>query len=538
MGVKLSLCVLQPRRPVPQIYRIDTAASFGSERKTYSIKESERESQASGDRSSEAGKTSGPAEDDHPSAATPAFGEGNAALAAPIGKEAVGKDGLKRRKPKNNMIKSNSSFVSRVIPHEILAKRASERDPAGIYVFANINRAFQWLDLASTTMAEPMTKILFTKAHMMAHDINSLTKSTNHIDVVMGSSMGDIIWYEPMSQKYARINKNGVINDSPVSEITWVPGSENLFLAAHYDGHLVVYDKEKEDAAFIPEEAISQEHSTNGVHGEQNKLKIVKSVNSKTQKTNPVAVWKICNQRVTSFAFSPDNRHLAVVSEDGCLRVIDYLQEKLLDLYTSYYGGIICATWSPDGKYIVTGGQDDLVSIWSLSERQIIARCQGHYSWVTAVAFDPWRCDERNYRFGSVGEDGRLLLWDFSFGMLHRPKQGAGRVRGSVSSTLPLQRHRTESTVNSRLRSDSSRTQTYVGPDGATTNGEYKTNNQEEEEEGAMQHPVEPRARTAQLPPVLSKKVDDDPLYWLGFEEDCIITSCLEGTQSRFFCNP
>jgi hypothetical protein len=51
-----------------------------------------------------------------------------------------------------------------------------------------------------------------------------------------------------------------------------------------------------------------------------------------------------------------------------------------------------------------------------------VARCQGHHSWVTAVCFDPWRCDDRNYRFGSVGEDCRLLLWDFSVGMLHRPK--------------------------------------------------------------------------------------------------------------------
>lgn len=83
---------------------------------------------------------------------------------------------------------------------------------------------------------------------------------------------------------------------------------------------------------------------------------------------------------------------------------------------------MICVCWSPDGKYIVTGGQDDLVSIWSLAERKIVARCQGHHSWVSAVAFDPWRCDERTYRFGSVGDDCRLLLWDFNVGMLHRPK--------------------------------------------------------------------------------------------------------------------
>jgi Ras family protein T1 len=97
-------------------------------------------------------------------------------------------------------------------------------------------------------------------------------------------------------------------------------------------------------------------------------------------------------------------------------------QNRITDVFPSYYGGMLCVCWSPDGKYIITGGQDDLVSIWSLAERKIIARCQGHHSWVSAVAFDPWRCDERNYRFGSVGDDCRLLLWDFNVGMLHRPK--------------------------------------------------------------------------------------------------------------------
>lgn len=112
---------------------------------------------------------------------------------------------------------------------------------------------------------------------------------------------------------------------------------------------------------------------------------------------------------------------------------------RLLDLYTSYYGGFTCVCWSPDGKYVLTGGQDDLVSIWSVAEQIIVARCQGHQSWVSAVAFDPWRCDDRNYRFGSVGEDCRLLLWDFNVGMLHRPK--AVSVKIYLGPTTPQANH-------------------------------------------------------------------------------------------------
>ncbi len=50
------------------------------------------------------------------------------------------KDANKRKKPKNNMTKSNSSFISRVIVHEALNKRLQERPSDGLYAFANINK--------------------------------------------------------------------------------------------------------------------------------------------------------------------------------------------------------------------------------------------------------------------------------------------------------------------------------------------------------------------------------------------------------------
>lgn len=267
-----------------------------------------------------------------------------------------------------------------------------------------------------------------------------------------------------------------------MSDIRWLPNSENLFLAAHMDGSLVVYDKEKEDAAFVAEDPYE------GIAPDQvkkAKLTVKKSVNSKNQKANPVSYWQVSTSKINAFEFSPDRRHFAVVSEDGSFRIIDFLREKLLHHYMSYYGGMMCVCWSPDGRYIVTGGQDDLVSIWSLEDRMLVARCQGHNSWVTGVQFDPWRCDERSYRIGSVGEDCRLLLWDFSVGMLHRPRAASVRPRNSMtSSSLNIQRTRTDSSAG-RMRSNSNLTSGSVLDD----------------EE--IVHPVEPRARTAMLPPVL-----------------------------------
>lgn len=97
------------------------------------------------------------------------------------------------------------------------------------------------------------------------------------------------------------------------------------------DGLLVVYDKEKEDAPFNAEDenAMTNGSASNESDEESStKMRIEKSVHSQNQKTNPIAAWKLSNQRINAFAFSPDNRHLAVVSEDGTFRIIDYLKEE------------------------------------------------------------------------------------------------------------------------------------------------------------------------------------------------------------------
>ncbi|WPG98606.1 Hypothetical protein R9X50_00139900 [Acrodontium crateriforme] len=498
-GTKLSVVVISPRNP-PSHALFRSAVAQGTRNNiTHSIQEEVSSPK------SDAGSA-------HYYNQLPAFGDQNPAL-APVVTKGNKKD--QKAKPKNNMVKSNSSYVSRVIPHENMQKRITERSPQGLFAFANVNRAFMWLDLSSETKTDNMAKVLFTKAHVLAHAVNEHTKSIQHLDLALGFNTSDIIWYEPVTQKYARLNKNGVINQSAVAAIAWLPRKENLFVAAHFDGTLVVYDKEKEDAEFVKEESVEADHANGAskVH-----FHVLKSVQSRNQKTNPVAVWKVSNLKANNLAFSPDGQLLAIVSEDGCLTILDYINEKVLDVFRSYYGALTCVTWSPDGRYVLTGGQDDLISIWSIAERALVARCVGHDSWVTDIKFDTWRCDERNYRFGSVGEDCRLLLWDFSVGMLGRPKNTSVRHRGSVSSHGPG--------VGGHQRKESSQSiqQVRTASTLATVDSEGDGSRASE-----VVHAVDSKSSTAILPPVMSKIADKHPLMWVGFEEHCIITSCIDG---------
>lgn len=137
---------MSPRKAQPKLYKLNTFDSTKSNLVTYSIKESEKESRTSHDTSSDGAPQQFTAD---ASSKAPAFGEANSYLSS-----ASGKEGLKRRKPKTNIVKSSSSFISRVIPHDAMSKRIQEHSPEGLFMFANINRAFQWLDISSTTFSK------------------------------------------------------------------------------------------------------------------------------------------------------------------------------------------------------------------------------------------------------------------------------------------------------------------------------------------------------------------------------------------------
>lgn len=195
---------MEPHTP-PAIFAKGPAASALSLNPASSLGDASPADRLSSDvlKSSEDGRGTSTSDSAFAAGFTPAFGDGNALLAVP-----ATKDGSKRKKPKNNVTKSNSSFISRVIISENFSRRMSERPGDGLFAFANINRGFQWLDMSSSEKEKYFTKILFTKAHCLCHDVNLVTKSATHIDVILGFSTGEIIWWEPISQRYVRLNKN------------------------------------------------------------------------------------------------------------------------------------------------------------------------------------------------------------------------------------------------------------------------------------------------------------------------------------------
>lgn len=428
---------------------------------------------------------------------------------------------------------TTSSFVSRAILDPNLQTRLAEHRKGDLFVFANMSRCLSWLDMGSPTGVrhDPLSKLLFSLATVVCHDVNEVTSSIRGFDVVLGTTTGDICWYDPATTRYLRFNKQRCINPSAVTQIQWLPGSRTLFMAAHADGCLVIYDKEREDVDFLaslgavggsgggggsglPDHdyftSPQGDHNSPHTHTQQQQhhqnpaLAVLKSAHDgRGNKTNPVSCLSLSRQSINAFCFAPDGTHLAVVTDEGCLKIIDYRQERLLDVYGSYFGGLTCVAWSPDGAYIATGGKDDLVTLWSFTERRIVARCHGHASFVTGVSFDPIKCDAYGYRVGSIAEDGRLCLWDFTLSSLHRPStrsaKHAAAAQGAPETGRPILRPDTTSTSSAAAAANNDKSH-GVEDDGLAAPTSVR--------EGTTYHRVESRLCTAILSPITVCRVE------------------------------
>lgn len=103
--------------------------------------------------------------------------------------------------------------------------------------------------------------------------------------------------------------------------------------------------------------------------------------------------------------FSPNGQYLAFSVVDR-IRIWDLKSRKLLQTILNQSSIINCIAYTPDSKYIISGGMDKIVSFWDLEDGQCVRKLKGHTGNINTIAVSK----DGNFVI-SAGDDYRIRLW-------------------------------------------------------------------------------------------------------------------------------
>lgn len=110
---------------------------------------------------------------------------------------------------------------------------------------------------------------------------------------------------------------------------------------------------------------------------------------------------------VNDVDFSPDGSIVLSASSDGTLRLWNLSNGELIRTITgAHEGRVLRAKFNPNGDLVASAGTDSMVRLWNVRTGELVREYTGHSGWVSTVNFS------HDGRFIVSGADDDLILWD------------------------------------------------------------------------------------------------------------------------------
>ncbi len=110
---------------------------------------------------------------------------------------------------------------------------------------------------------------------------------------------------------------------------------------------------------------------------------------------------------VHAVVFSPDGKTIASGSNDNTIKLWDAESGQELKTFKGHSNTVFSVVFSPDGKTIVSGSNDDTIRLWDVASEKELKIFRGHSGPVCSVAFSP-----DGKVLASGGWDNVIRIWD------------------------------------------------------------------------------------------------------------------------------
>lgn len=133
--------------------------------------------------------------------------------------------------------------------------------------------------------------------------------------------------------------------------------------------------------------------------------------------------------------FSPDGRQIVSGDEENQIKVWDVATGKCLRVLGGHSDDVVGVEFSPDGKYVLSVCNDSTAIVWNVTTGERVMTISGHNSSISTAKFSP-----NGSRILTVGFDGSAKLWDASSGKEIRRFKRPARIPGDAAFSPDGQR--------------------------------------------------------------------------------------------------
>ena len=126
---------------------------------------------------------------------------------------------------------------------------------------------------------------------------------------------------------------------------------------------------------------------------------------------HPLYTYKGHANWVSSVVWSPDGKRIASGSNDNTVQVWNATDGSHVFIYEGHSSNICSVAWSPDGKRIASGSNDNTVQVWDATDGSHVFTYKGHTNTVSSVAWSP-----DGKRIASASNDQTAQVWNATDG--------------------------------------------------------------------------------------------------------------------------
>lgn len=246
--------------------------------------------------------------------------------------------------------------------------------------------------------------------------------------VIASAAGGQVHLWEPTTGKQLKVLVTLEKNDKPIKSLAFRPDGKALAVGGD-DGILRVFETDTGKATFTGPTRNSRiekvAFSPNGkLIGVADSASFAAVYAPGLPNPMPMSVNVVDPGETLGVAFTTDGGALFTCGRDGKARLTagpnpdgtgaGNTATRLRE-FVGHTGAVQGLAVTPDGKALVTGGEDRTVRVWDVTSGKPLRSFQGHMTKVTAVGV---RGDGR--QVASASDDGAIRLWDLGHADDHK----------------------------------------------------------------------------------------------------------------------